>query len=228
MSGIEIEVLKKPSPRWLGPYSPARGVQHGLRFHRAELGVWSGDVSGKTYWTVGRNASVDRLSRTVIQTWGGGRLLFLPSGFIVKPLPGDDERGKRVVVGLFSGSLSVTTEEGDEFDFADPPDQRPGARWDGPNTLGLECVMESDGSVRCDWYHTDDFGRISDSVILSGPSAARARNFRSARPGEASGRVHVTPNGHVTTNAKVRGNWEARYVCHIDTDEFEDWSHWAE
>jgi hypothetical protein len=229
MSELRIEVEKKPFERWLGPYSPARGIQHGLRFHGGELGVWQGDATGKEFWSVQRNTSVDRLTRAVIQTWGGGRLLFLPNGYIIKPLPGDDERGKRVLVGTFTGPLVTSTKSGDEFDFSDPPNTRAGARWDGPSTIGLECVMESDGSIRCDWYHPTDFGRMGDSMMLVGPSAARARSFRAARPGEVSGRVHFTPNGHVTTNFQIRPKvWEARYVCFVDPNDLDDWAHWIE
>lgn len=228
MSELMVEVENKPFDRWMGPYSPARGIRHGLRFHERELGVWSGDATGSQFWSV-MGTSVKRLSKVVIQTWGGGRLLFLPNGYIVKPLPGDDERGKRVLVGTFTGALVVENEDGDQFDFSDPPDQRPGARWDGPTTLGLECVMESDGSVRCHWYHPDEYGRAGVSEVLVGPSAARARSFRAARPGESSGRVHITPNGHVMTNFQIRPKvWEARYVCYIDPSELDDWSHWIE
>lgn len=227
MSGIEMEIFRKPFRRWMGPYSPARGFQHGLRFHQGALGVWHANAIGKEFSRVQRSGAVDRLTRAVIQTWGGGRLLFLPNGYIVKPLPGgDDERGKRVIVGTFSGSLVLVDGDGVEFDFAEPTNLRAGSQWEGPTTLGLECVMEPDGAVRCDWRHPDDYGRMRESKNLTGPSVARARSFRSARPGESSGRVHLTPNGHVTTNVKVRGNWEARYVCHIDLVELADWSHW--
>jgi hypothetical protein len=229
MSELRIEVEKKPFRRWLGPYSPARGMQHGLRFHKGELGVWHGDATGKAFWSVAQNPSVDRLSRTVIQTWGGGRLLFLPNGYIIKPLPGDDERGRRVLVGTFTGALVMTTDDGDELDLSDPPDPRAGARWEGPNTIGLECVMESDGSIRCDWYHPSDYGRTGDSIVLVGPSAARARSFRAARLGESSGRVHFTPNGHVTTNYQIRPKvWESRSVCFVNPDDLEDWSYWID
>lgn len=229
MSGIRIEVLRKPFDRWMGPYSAARGLRHGLRFHGGDLGVWVNGGSGSNFWTVLSNSSVERLSRTVLQTWGGGRLLLLPNGYIVKPLPGDDERGKRVIVGTFSGPLVLANDDEDEFEFSDPPNQKPGARWDGPSTLGLECVMETDGSVRCDWYHPNDYGRMSDNAVLAGPSTARARSFRAARPGESSGRVHFTPNGHITTNVQIRPDvWEARYVCYVDPEDLGDWSHWIE
>jgi hypothetical protein len=230
MSELEVEMERKPFDRWLGPYSPARGIQHGLRFHAGQLGVWSSTATHKEFWTVQRNASVDRLTRAVVQTWGGGRLLFLPNGYIIKPLPGgEDERGKRVVVATFSGELVLEDSDGVEFNFAEPWNPSPGAEWGGPSTLGLECVLESDGSLRCDWYHPDEFGRMSDSCYIAGPSAARARSFKAARPGEASGRVHITPNGYVTTNHQVRrGVWETRFLCFVDPNDLEDWSHWVE
>jgi len=228
MTTIQIELEKKPFRRWMGPYSPARGLQHGLRFHRGDLGVWHGSATDKTFWPVEESGAISRLTRLVMQTWGGGRLLFLPNGYIIKPLPGgDDERGKRVIVGRFSGPVVLSPDEGDDLDFTAPPAPRAGARWDAPNTVGLECVLESDGSIRCDWYHPDNYGRLETTCQLCGPSASRARSFQAARPGETSGRVHVTPNGHVTTNCQIRsGVWEARYVCFIDPTKLGDWSHW--
>lgn len=63
MSGIRIEVLRKPFDRWMGPYSAARGLRHGLRFHGGDLGVWVNGGSGSNFWTVLSNSSVERLSK---------------------------------------------------------------------------------------------------------------------------------------------------------------------
>jgi len=49
MSDLEIEVEDAPFLDWMGPYSPARGMQHGLRFHGGELGVWSNTPTGKEF-----------------------------------------------------------------------------------------------------------------------------------------------------------------------------------
>ena len=228
MSDLEIEVEDAPFPDWMGPYSPARGMQHGLRFHGGELGVWSNTPTGKEFWTVQRNGSVDRLVRSVMQTWGGGRLLFLPNGYIIKPLPGADERGKRVFVGSFEGSVVLVDSDGMEFDLSSPSNQKPGGIWNGPTTLGLECAFEADGSLRCDWNHPDEYGGTEVSHHIVGGNAGRVRSFRVARPGESTGRVHISANGMVTTNCKVGSGWQTRFVCYVDPDSLDDWSHWLE
>ena len=229
MSDLQIEVQKQPFLSWLGPYSPARGMSHGMRFPGGKLGVWSNTATGRELWTVQRNVAVDRLTKAVMQTWGGGRLLFLPNGYIVKPLPGNEDRNKRVLVGTFAGSVVLEDPEGEEFDLSDPWDDTPGSAWDGPSTLGLECALEADGSLRCNWSQPDEYGRTETSCRLAGPDAARARDFRAARPGDSTGRVHITANGCVTTNVNVgNAGWQTRFVCRVDPDELDDWSHWLE
>ena len=50
-------------------------------------------------------AGAREIATVVRGTWGGGRVLLLPNGFVVKPLQNDDEVGRRVFIGNFVGHL---------------------------------------------------------------------------------------------------------------------------
>ena len=99
-----------------------------------------------------------RLADLVTSTWGGGRLLFLPTRLVVKPRDGEDEAGHRDVIGRISESISFADPDGRLFDLSDLGQLKAGDVWYGPNTIGLECVLESDGSLSCRWYHPNKIG----------------------------------------------------------------------
>jgi len=228
MSGLDIRLRSKPFARWWGPYSPARGTKRGFRFHDNQLGVWHDAGSGLEFWTVQENAAVRGLTKLVLGEWGGGRLLFLPNGYIVKPLPGrDEDRCKRVVLGTFAGPLVLESPAGDELDLSDPWTAKPGDDWEGPSTIGLEVVMDERGALRCDWYHPDSSGRLDTWTQISGADASMVRGFRATRRIESAGRVHITPNGHIITNCNIGfDRWRCRYVGFLGPRAIGDWSKW--
>jgi hypothetical protein len=215
MSELEIEVARKPFTRWWGPYSPRRG-RMGLSLRGGEITVRepASDGTGDAEWILMGGSSVDRFIRAVSAEFGGGRLLFLPSGHIVKPCNTEDETCIRMLVGTYRGSLCFEGPDGDEFDLADPCCGGSGEEWTGPNTIGLECVLKEDGCLQCEWKHPE--GLYSNACIF-GPSPALASGFRKARPGDVSGRVHVTAHGHVYTKWQAGyGRWRCSYVGTVD------------
>jgi hypothetical protein len=205
MSELEIEVARKPFTRWWGPYSPRRG-RTGLTLSGRQISVAEpiSDGTGTIEWILAANRSVERFIDVVRSEFGGGRLLFLPSGHIIKPSAEEDERCIRYLVGWFTGSLRFhSPQRVGIFDLAKPGALRAGDDWPGPKTIGLESVLETDGSLRCNWTHPDGGDRLAQEQWISDPDPALAADFRKARRGTGVGRVHVTANGHLYTNWQV-------------------------
>jgi hypothetical protein len=124
-----------PFPYWVGPYTPARGSYSGFRIRGGMLGAWVSSEDGQSFCEVQQSDGVRRLTELVARHWSGGRLLFLPSGFVVKPLQNDDERGVRVVVGRYEGNFLVRVGN-NWLDFLAPSlGMEAGSIWDGISTL---------------------------------------------------------------------------------------------
>jgi hypothetical protein len=216
MSEFTFRPERPPFPRWLGPFSPARGQYSGFRFHSRRLGTWLEGRHGREFWPVMDSGAVRTLGRLVLDHWHGGRVLLLPNGFVIKPLQRDGEVGKRVLIGCFSGPVRLERPAGDVFDLSMPGRLTPGQRWIGPKTTGLECVIQADGSLECEWYHPTNVGRESVREVVCGPDALLARGFRAARPRDPAGRVRLTANGYVITNRQdPDGSWVTLYVGRI-------------
>lgn len=198
--------------RWMGPFSPARGTRKGLRFHYGRIGAWV-DYG---FWPLVQTSGVTELERVVLRRWGGGRVLLLPWGDVIKPLQAEDEVGKRVLIGKFSGPVVFELPDGSHLSLGDAEGWDAGEPWPGPHHVGLECTIDTTGSLKCTWYHPTKWGRTSESQILWGADRRLAAGFRKARPGDDGGRVHVLPGGIVVTNAWIGGRWQARFVGRVD------------
>lgn len=209
---MNFQPARKPFPRWLGPFSPARGTSTGFRFHDGRLGTWVESDEGRAFWQIVRSQGASALARLVLEHWGGGRVLLLPNGIVVKPLR-DEDVGRRVAVGLFKGPIQLEMPDGGIFDFSAPAGVAPGRPWPGPRTTGLECAIQPDGSLRCYWYHPSQYGRDEVMDVLHPPDGVLALGFRRARPADTGGRVSVTANGHVITNRQEPdGTWLSLHV----------------
>lgn len=167
------------------------------------------------------------LANLVRREWGGGRVLLLPTGLVAKPLQGDHEVGRRVVIGRFRGSIVLHRPDGSAFDLNRPGHLQPGDPWTGPKTTGLECAIQSDGSLVCEWYHPTPLGRETIAEQLHGIDRNLASGFGRARPGDVGGHVRVTANGHAITNRQTRtGKWMAFYIGRIDPASWANWNRW--
>ena len=229
MSPFTFEPESKPFPRWMGPFSPARGKRSGFRFHQGRLGTWVADRSSMVFWPIADGRGTRDVANLVRGEWGGGRVLFLPNGFVVKPLQADDEVGKRAFIGRFQGTFVLERCGQPKFDLGSPGTVSLGDPWPGPTTTGLECALQSDGSLVCSWYHPTQQGRDGVSRTLRGPDRSLAAGLRAARPGDAGGRVRLTANGHVITNRQERdGTWTSRYVGFVDSSTWTNWDNWIE
>jgi hypothetical protein len=213
----------------MGPYSPARGSRWGFRFHQGRLGTWVVEEEVSEFWPIVDGEGSRAIQSLVLGTWRGGRILFLPNGYIVKPLQADVEVGKRVLIGRFQGALVLERRNQPVFDLSNPGNLLPGELWPGPTTTGLECVIQADGSLVCYWSHPAPEGSDKVSQRLHGPDPSLAKGFRLARKGETGGRVRITANGHVITNYKVQNNpYKSFYVGYINPNLWGDWKHWIE
>ncbi len=216
MTTLSFAVQRKPFPRWWGPFSPARGKYSGFRFHQRRLGTWVENEHRREFWALVDSPGARLLARTVLDEWGGGRVLLLPNGFVVKPLQRDIEVGRRVLLGRLRGPVVLERPDGGVFDLSNPGQLAPGEPWPGPKTTGLECAIQPDGSLACTWYHPTTMGRKKVRELVSGPDRLLAAGFRRARPRDTGGRVRVTANGHVITNRREWDRtWVSLYVGHV-------------
>jgi len=227
MNTFAFQPEPQPFPQWMGPFSPARGTSSGFRFHQGRLGTWVSDDSGRTFWPVVDNPGAQEIAALVTGKWGGGRVLFLPNGFVVKPLQPDEEVGQRMLIGRFHGAIVLERPGQRSFDLSKPGALRPGDPWRGPATTGLECAIRSDGALVCSWYHPTRFGRDDVSQPLRGPDPSLAAGFRAARPGDNGGGVRITANGHVITNRQDEPEtWVSIYIGWVDPISWTDWTTW--
>lgn len=200
------------APRWYGPYSPARGRTCGFRVSKGEIGVEVDRGDRSERWLFEQTPGVLALANLVRRTWGGGRLLFLCGGFVVKPENDADLIGVRWLVGRFRGLPRLITPDRKAFRWASDSARVPGAGYVGPRTTGLECHIQPDASLKTAWTHPTASGSLGFDELLSGPDKRLGAGFASGRPGEVTGRVRVQLDGSVITNRNMGDGWEGRYV----------------
>jgi len=219
----------RPFPYWFGPFSSAHGTYSGFRINRGRCGTWVESAGKSSFWELEHSEGADALSVLMMREWGGGRVLLLPNGFAVKPIQSDSERGARILIGRFDGPLVLVQQDGRRFDLSRTSLLQPGDQWPGPKGTGLECAIQSSGTLTCNWFEGSLATGRFVTKQLRGPDSALADGFRNARPGEVSGRVRVTANGAVITNRRLSdAAWSARYIGIADRTTWPDWSKWIE
>ncbi len=219
--GFSFTPAPTPFPRWMGPYSPARGVKtwSGFRFHRSTLGVWVRAADSLLeFWQIERSSGVTAVEALVRGAWGHGRVLFMPDGRIIKPDPSGD--GTRYFIGTIQGSIVLVRPDGTRFDVSASQGLAPGDPWPGPGTTGIECKIDHAGRITCNWGLPVPLGTVRQEVQFWGADAALAAGLRAARPGATEARVRVQTGGVVITNK--HGNdeldpvWAPHYIGRID------------
>ena len=229
MSEFIFEQFKWPFPRWLGPYSPARGAYYGFRLHYSRLGVWKINDDWEEFWPMEQTAGGRKLEDLILRKWGGGRVLFLPDGHVIKPLQEEYEKNIRVVIGKFSGNILLKMPNGGLFDMSDTTKYKIGGEWRGPKSTGIECTIRRDGSLITKWINPTPFGVEELTERVCGYDFALAMGFRNCRGGKTIGRVRVTSGGLVITNKKLQnGEWQSRYVGKIDVNKWPSKAEWIQ
>jgi hypothetical protein len=216
--GTTFAALTSPFPSWCGPYSVARGSKSGFRFREGRLGSWVENAGLRAFWEVEASPGVTALERLVGRRWGSGRVLLLPDGRVAKPDPDPEKPCIRYLIGRLTGPVIVESPDGVRCDLSQP--LRPGARWPGPPTTGLECKIDSAGRLECEWELTARLGRLAETRTMWAPDPALAAGLRAARPGMSSARVRVQVGGAVITRREDTDgddvSWVPRFVGRID------------
>jgi len=224
---FRFKATTAPFHAWYGPYSPARGNNSGFRVQAGRLKTTVDSGDGWETWLVQASAGVSQLESLVRRHWGGGRLLLLPNGLVIKPSP--EGNRDRWVIGQFHGPVVLEKPDGGTFDLAAPGPLTPGDRWPGPSTTGLACVIDArTGTLRAESVVPTAEGLLQTTFEVWKADPVLARGFTLARPYEGRGRVRVTANGHVITNRQRRGQWECVYVGFVDVAKWPHVADWAD
>jgi len=224
---FEFRALSHPFPRWFGPYSPACGTTSGLRIQLGVLGTYVTTPTGQQRWVAHQCAGVQQLQTLVVSRWGGGRVLLMPNGWVIKPDPTGN--GIRWAIGRFSGPLILQRGDGTFFNMASPGALTPGMHWLGPDTTGLECTLDNTGAIQARSTIPTAFGEIITEIPLVPRDAQLARGLALARPGCGRARVRVTENGHVITKRdEAASGWTSVYVGFIDPSRWPHDEEWVE
>ncbi len=154
-------------------------------------------------------------------------MLLLPNGLVIKPSA--QGNGDRWVIGQFHGPVILDRPDGGTFNLAAPGPLQPGARWNGPATTGLSCVIDAGtGTLRAESRVPTAYGFLRTTFDVWGPDPMLALEFFLARPSDRSGRVRVTANGHVITTRQGADEWESVYVGQIDVTKWPHRAEWVE
>ncbi len=216
---MNYEPFQEPLP-WYGPYSPARGTNSGFRIRNRRLGIYTNDDSEP--WLAKQTNGVRELEQQVIERYGGGRILFLPSGHVIKPDSGGT--GHRSVIGKYKGEFSILGRENGIIDFSS--EFEPGSRWLGPNnSIGLECQLEVAGNgLQTEWYIPRNYGRDNNHEEIAIVNPNITHMFEECRPNIAQGRIQLLIGGHIITKTQEGySNWVTYYIGRIDLSQFNDW-----
>lgn len=88
--------------------------------------------------------------------------------------------------------------------------------------------MQADGCLRTDWYNSAAYGVSGKEAALTDPDAVLAALYRVCADGQASGRVHLTAEGHVLAPGRDDGNGVPKYVTFVSPTDLIDESSWIE
>lgn len=228
MAGFVFRPRSGPFPEWSGPFTPSTGKRKGYRVLYHGFGAYVSNRYGSEFARVLECPGLEPLMHLVRRQWGGGRLLILPNGMVVKPHQDrEDDRVNRSLLGSISGSIVLGLWNGSRLDLARLDHLTAGDRWPGPDGGHLSCKINPSGALRCTWYHPTTVGRDYVEHELRGADRALAEAFREARDGATAGRVQVCYGGYVITRGSSwAGTSECRYVGRIDPDDMGDWETW--
>ena len=216
-----------PFPEWIGPYSIV-GKETGFRVRSGRLGVNLIDDVDRSWCLPQASVGIRQLESLVKQHFGGGRILFLPGGHVIKPKQERVAVSTRVVIGKYSGGFILNCPDF-SFDLRNSSNLVPGTPWIGPRTLGLKCKFESNGKLLAEWSTRLDSEIYGHSIEMSIPNATLYKRFKKAR-NIPSGGVRITICGHTYTTWQtygVNGKWQSIYLGQIDLSRAINWEQWV-
>ena len=225
-----------PHPKWHGPYSVVPGRSSGLRVRRGaiEAQLWRNGYAET--WVIDDSKGNRSLIATVQATYGGGRLLLLPNGAVIKPVASSSE-GERRLLGHWWGTLTLVSPLGQRICTTEanllvhprggtPRSLRPGDPWPGPSTTGLRCRIDPSGALYAKTWHASRWGRTEVDASVSGTSRLLFTSYLLAGGHRSGGSVRLLEGGHVVMPSHDAGGGLARYVGYVPPSTLPTISDW--
>lgn len=225
-----------PHPKWHGPYSVVPGRSNGLRVRRGaiEAQLWRNGYAET--WVIDDSLGNRSLIATVQATYGGGRLLLLPNGAVIKPVASSSE-GERRLLGHWWGTLTLVSPLGQRICTTEanllvhprggtPRSLRPGDPWPGPSTTGLRCRIDPSGALYAKTWHASRWGRTEVDASVSGTSRLLFTSYLLAGGHRSGGSVRLLEGGHVVMPSHDAGGGLARYVGYVPPSTLPTISDW--
>ena len=226
-----------PHPLWHGPYSPVPGRSNGLRVRRgtAEALLHRGGYSET--WVIENSPGARALVESVYIAYGGGRLLLLPNGAVIKPSPWSNE-GERRLVGSWSGRFTLVSPSGLRLCTSDPKIMvkpvgtprrliRSGDDWPGPSSQGLRCRIDPSGALFARTWHASHWGRTEVDFPIAPGDVMRALSYRLAGGHTSGGSVRLLEGGHLVMPTHDADGGLARYVGYVPPFQLPSISVWS-
>ena len=191
------ELQQKSFPYWKGPYSPARGVDTGIKVKDGEIGAWCYSSNNLEFFSFEQSPGSKELKKCVSKNFGGGgRIVILPNGFVIKPLA--DETGYRKLIGKIEGEIEISLDSG-IFSFGPNVTLKSGSIWKGPYGGGLECKVLEDGSIMSSSKEPHELGKIEAEFQLTGANPTFFNQVEQIKKKLGDfGRLHFWYGGHLT------------------------------
>jgi len=234
---FEFTPNPNPHPLWHGPYSPVPGRSNGLRVRRgtAEALMRRGGYSET--WAIEDSPGARALVESVYIAYGGGRLLLLPNGAVIKPTPWSNE-GERRLVGSWSGRFTLVSPSGLRLCTSDPKIMvkpvgtprrliRSGDDWPGPSSQGLRCRIDPSGALFARTWHASRWGRTEVDFPIAPGDVMRALSYRLAGGHTSGGSVRLLEGGHLVMPAHDADGGIARYVGYVPPSQLPSISAWS-
>ena len=222
---FQFTPLGFPYPLWHGPYAVVPGRSNGMRVRRGaiEAQLWRNGYCET--WVIDDSPGARSLVALVQASYGGGRLLLLPNGAVIKPVPRSSE-GERRLLGHWWGSLTLVSPFGQRICTTEanvlaharsdsPRSIRPGDPWPGPATTGLRCRLDPSGSLFARTWQASQWGRTEVEYPIAAANSLLSMCYRLAGGHGSGGSVRLLEGGHVVMPYHDTDGGMARYVGYV-------------
>ena len=215
--------VKFPIPYWTGPYSPAAGVKTGTKVKFGYAGAWCDTKVGLKFRTFEKSEGADLLSKLVINEFnGGGRIVILPNGYVLKPENDDDAVGYQRLIGKIEGDIIFPLIK-ENFKLGPAIEFELGSKWEGPLGGAVKCTVGDDGAIHTSWSVPCETGAKEYHKQLTEPNIALTGQINEIKRKYGDfGRIYYWYGGHLTT-AK-----HERYIGKVNCNSLDSKTEWFE
>lgn len=225
MSGFQFTPYPAPYPHWHGPYAVVLGQSNGMRVRRGAIEAHLLRDGYRETWVIDESPGARSLVAVVQAAYGGGRLLLLPNGAVIKPVPGCSD-GERRLLGHWWGTLTLVSPLGQRICTTEanmlvqppngsPRSLRPGDPWPAPSTTGLRCRIDASGALFAKTWQASRWGRSEVEYPVTAPDRLLSLCYRMAGGHGSGGSVRLLEGGHVVMPNHSMDGGLARYVGYI-------------